>query len=71
MKESDLKIDAGYSRHPGGQQVTVTTTAVRITHIPTGLTASCDIERSQMKNKAVCLAMIEYGLAELRWKETA
>lgn len=70
MKPEDLKIEAGYPKSKGGQTVGMPTPAVRITHIPTGLSATCYFERSQLKNKRICLAMLEYGLAELEWKES-
>lgn len=73
MKLEHLKIEAGYrgrpGGHPGGQQCGGPTAAVHITHLPTGLKAECDCERSQLKNKNVCLAMIEYGLAEIGWAD--
>lgn len=64
-----LRIEAGYSKRPGEQSVGMPSTSVRVTHVPSGLVAVCDCERSQMKNKNACLAMIEYCLAELGWKE--
>lgn len=70
MKLEHLKIEAGHNpNYTGGQTVGMPTTLVKITHIPTGLVAQSDVMRSQMKNKNVCLAMIEYGLAELGWKD--
>ncbi len=70
MKPEHLRIESGYSKFPkGGQQVGMPSPAVRVTHIPSGLSASCDAERSQMKNKNVCLAMLEWGLLEIGWKE--
>jgi len=43
--------------------------AVRVTHVPTGLVAVCENERSQLKNKKIALSMIEWGLSELGWRE--
>lgn len=71
MNDADLKIESGYPKHPGGQSVGMPTPAVRVTHVPTGLVAVCDFERSQLKNKRIAMAMIEYGLAELGWIQPA
>ncbi len=69
MNEADLKIEAGYPHSSGGQCVGIVSTTVKITHVPTGLSASCGTERSQMKNKNIALSMIEWGLAEIGWRE--
>lgn len=70
MKLEHLKIEAGHHpQNPGGQHVGMVTPLVKVTHLPTGLVAQSDCERSQMRNKNICLAMLEYGLAELGWKE--
>lgn len=69
MNTEDLKIEAGYPKGKGGQTAGMPTPIVCVTHIPTGLSATCGFERSQLKNKKICLAMLEYGLAELGWKE--
>ncbi len=59
-----LKIES-ICKRPGGQQAGVINRGVKITHIPTNLSVSCDYDRSQMKNRNICLDMIEYGLSEL------
>ena len=71
MKPEDLKIESYPDRKPGGQVVGIMTTGIRVTHLPTNLVASCEAQRSQTKNRVVALAMIEYGLVELGWREEA
>lgn len=66
MKTEDLRIETVNPTPKGGQHVGVITTRVRITHVPTGLVAECGAERSQMRNRNIAMAMIEYGLAELK-----
>jgi protein subunit release factor A len=69
MRSEDLEIQTVASRPPGGQSVGLVPTSVRVKHKPTGLIASCGIERSQMKNRNVAMAMIEYGLVEIGYRE--
>ena len=69
MKPEDLKIEAICPVRPGGQSVGVVDTGVKITHIPTGLSAYCGTERSQQKNKKIAMAMLEWGLAEVGWRD--
>lgn len=64
IKESDLKIDVFHSRGAGGQNVNKVETAVRVTHLPTGLSVICQDERSQLKNKRRALETIEKRLKE-------
>lgn len=69
INPAHLLIEPTSVNPKGGQQVGIVSSGVRVTHLPSGLFARCECERSQLKNRNICLAMIEYGLAELGWKE--
>lgn len=69
IRDEDIKMDVFRSSGAGGQHINKTSSAVRLTHLPTGIVVSCQTQRSQLQNRETCMKMLRSKLAEIKESE--
>lgn len=69
IREEDIKMETHRASGAGGQHINKTDSAVRITHLPTGIVVGCQTERSQLQNRETCLKMLKSKLMEIKQRE--
>ena len=69
IRPEDIKMDVYRASGAGGQHINKTSSAVRLTHIPTGIVVACQNERSQMQNREMCMTMLKSKLVEIQERE--
>lgn len=68
IRDEDFIFESNRRNNLGGQQVSMTDTSIKVTHIPTDISAIVNSERSQLKNRQLAKSMIIHGLLESGWK---